>query len=526
MTKQRKTFTHNATRLLTCGALAAILAVGPGVYVSNDGFSSYPSAHAQSCFIKGTKVLMADGNWKAIEQVRIGDLVVGDGGAVNRVTEVERVPLAGRKLYSFNGSAHFVTAEHPFMTAEGWKSINPSMTAEETPNLQVAVLGLNDRLMKLEQYRVSFGGNGNLALEMAPEIEFILETLTQIDAIDADPQETVFNLLLDGNHTYIADGFLVHNKGGDSDGGGSGGGDDGGNSGSGGGDDGGTSGSGGGDDGGDDGGDSGDDGGDSGDDSSGGHGSDDDGDDGDDGSGGRGSDDDGDDSSGSRNSSSSDDSADSLDDDDSQGRGRGRGRGQHATDDDGLDNSDDDATSGGRRGDDDRADDDRADADLTRERERFDNRTGVENTPDFTRDRGRIERTFDAQGNLVSETTRMESRRGAEDQPGFSRERTETTRTFDDQGNVTSEQTRVDSRSGVENTPDFSRDRVRTTRSFDAEGNVIAEDSRTDSRQGAEGTPDFSRERSRSSFRNASLTPAGPDLSTSEEASAIANGWQ
>lgn len=39
--------------------------------------------------------------------------------------------------------------------------------------------------------------------------------LGEIAAVRADPETVVYNLLLDGDHTYFADGYLVHNKAGD-----------------------------------------------------------------------------------------------------------------------------------------------------------------------------------------------------------------------------------------------------------------------------------------------------------------------
>src|SRR5262249_11371421 len=78
-----------------------------------------------SCFVAGTRVTMADGSMKPIEQIRVGDPVLGPEGEVNRVIGIERPFLGTRKLYALNESGYFVTAEHPFMTGEGWKSIDP-----------------------------------------------------------------------------------------------------------------------------------------------------------------------------------------------------------------------------------------------------------------------------------------------------------------------------------------------------------------------------------------------------------------
>ena len=46
--------------------------------------------------------------------------------------------------------------------------------------------------------------------------EMVVETahlaLARIDADEDDPARTVYNLRLNGNNTYFANAFLVHNK--------------------------------------------------------------------------------------------------------------------------------------------------------------------------------------------------------------------------------------------------------------------------------------------------------------------------
>ena len=50
----------------------------------------------------------------------------------------------------------------------------------------------------------------------APSVEVLLETkfsrLESITPHDADASMTLYNLRLDGNHTYFANNYLVHNK--------------------------------------------------------------------------------------------------------------------------------------------------------------------------------------------------------------------------------------------------------------------------------------------------------------------------
>lgn len=309
MNINKKTFHKSAVKVLTTGALAVLLSATIPSYDTETGSFGYSAAYAKSCFIAGTQILMADGSQKRIEQVRAGDLVVGRDGTINRVNELEKVRLAGRRLYSLNGNSHFVTAEHPFMTDDGWKAVNPAMTALETPELKVTALAVGDRLMKVAQYRAGGVAQGNLALDNDAQLLVSEELLVALDSVAADPALWVYNLLLDGSHSYFADGYLVHNKGGDD--GGSGGDDSGGGSG------------GGGDSGGGRGGD---------DDSSGGHGGRGGDDDSRSGRGGHSADDDGDRSGQGRGRGRGGHSAD--DDDDHGGQGRGRGRGGHSADDD------------------------------------------------------------------------------------------------------------------------------------------------------------------------------------------------
>ncbi len=167
---------------------------------------------AGSCFVPGTKVAMADGGERNIEDIRAGDRVRGVDGAVNTVTGIERPRLAGRLVYAINGGPAFVTAEHPFWTADGWKAIDPMATAAEKPRLRVGALVVGDRVAAAAT-PASGAAAGARALAVAyapaPLREVAIHTIL---GVTASPDTVVYNLLLDGNHTYFANGYLVHNK--------------------------------------------------------------------------------------------------------------------------------------------------------------------------------------------------------------------------------------------------------------------------------------------------------------------------
>ena len=136
-----------STRIASCSAIALVLAASPVIFDLQTGELSYQSAMAKSCFTADTKVRMADGRLKNIDAVKIGDRVIGLDGSINTVLGVEKVPLGRRRLYGFNSEEAFVTAEHPFYTLEGWKSLDPERTAFENTMLFVQRLTVGDGLL-------------------------------------------------------------------------------------------------------------------------------------------------------------------------------------------------------------------------------------------------------------------------------------------------------------------------------------------------------------------------------------------
>jgi hypothetical protein len=154
---------------------------------------------------------MADGTSQPIEHILVGDLVLGGAGRVNRVMEIERPLLGQRRLYALNGSDFFVTAEHPFMTEEGWKSIDPAALALEGSTLPADRLSVGDRLLTLAAVAVPVGG-GSSARAEALDVRVEAVALHSLVGQPADPATQLYNLRLDGNHTYFANDLLVHNK--------------------------------------------------------------------------------------------------------------------------------------------------------------------------------------------------------------------------------------------------------------------------------------------------------------------------
>ncbi|EIS3745577.1 hypothetical protein LO909_003362 [Aeromonas hydrophila] len=217
-------FKPSQRRLLVGSAIALALFATPLSYDFSHHQWQLNQAYAKSCFVAGTCILMADGEERPIETLRVGERVRDQYGHSNRILAIERVPLGARRLYGLNRLAPFFTAEHPLLTTRGWAAIAPAMTRTENPTLAVLPLFTGMHLLGWSEH----GSAGNLVLAPHPT-PLLVESLCWLDA---PPTTALFNLILDGSHSYVANGLIVHNKDGDGSGNGGGGSSGGGGSGS------------------------------------------------------------------------------------------------------------------------------------------------------------------------------------------------------------------------------------------------------------------------------------------------------
>ncbi|CAJ1919359.1 hypothetical protein CKOHBEJN_03153 [Aeromonas hydrophila] len=217
-------FKPSQRRLLVGSAIALALFATPFSYDFSHHQWQLNQAYAKSCFVAGTRILMADGEERPIETLQIDERVRDQYGRSNRILAIERVLLGERRLYGLNRLAPFFTAEHPLLTTRGWAAIAPAMTRTENPTLAVLPLFTGMYLLGWSEH----GSAGNLALAPHPT-PLLVESLCWLDA---PPTTALFNLILDGSHSYVANGLIVHNKDGDGSGNGGGGSSGGGGSGS------------------------------------------------------------------------------------------------------------------------------------------------------------------------------------------------------------------------------------------------------------------------------------------------------
>jgi hypothetical protein len=164
----------------------------------------YDTFRTCCCFVAGTQIVMADGSTKSIEDVAIGDLVVGKDGVHNTVLEFLRPTLGqtGATMMAFNSGTPFMTSDHPvWIRDQGWKSYDPDMTYSKYA-------------MTVGRYQV-----GDV-IETLDSAGFEIHSIEEYQ--DQNQDQIIYNFALNGNNTYIADNLVVHNKGAGGCGGGAG----------------------------------------------------------------------------------------------------------------------------------------------------------------------------------------------------------------------------------------------------------------------------------------------------------------
>jgi len=155
------------------------------------------------CFIAGSQVLMADRTYKAIEEVKVGDKVIGLEEMVNEVVDLRIHEEEPRVMCALSNPEYFTTDSHPFLDSEGyWTAVNLSVAQEKYPNLLLRKLTPGTTLMKYDV---------DLKAYIPYEVSYINQSVQnrKVYNLNVSGEDTPE---IPGNDTYIVDGYIVHNK--------------------------------------------------------------------------------------------------------------------------------------------------------------------------------------------------------------------------------------------------------------------------------------------------------------------------
>lgn len=154
------------------------------------------------CFKAGTLITMADGNLKPIQEIRVGDVVLG--------ARIKDVPCGNdeSKRRQWDAQALYMRPEPSIVTgvmspARFYRRISINGAVQATPEhlFLVERRGVH-RFIPAHKIRIGDvlrGASG--------------ESIPVISIESVRDEDQYFNFSCDGSHTYIAAGFVVHNVG-------------------------------------------------------------------------------------------------------------------------------------------------------------------------------------------------------------------------------------------------------------------------------------------------------------------------
>ena len=168
-----------------------------------------------SCFLKGSPVAMADGTFKPIEDIQVGEYLLGAFGEVNPVIAFNRPVLGPRPMFKIN-KEHTTTDDHGHILPDGRiGALNLANALEEYSEAG------QSRIQKvivdghLEDWQVPGIANADLDImvEMSVGDQVLkitgAETIQQIDQVDLPYDTVLYNFVVGGSHTYYVDGYCV-----------------------------------------------------------------------------------------------------------------------------------------------------------------------------------------------------------------------------------------------------------------------------------------------------------------------------
>jgi hypothetical protein len=144
-----------------------------------------------------------------IEDIAVGDLLLGAFGEVNEVLALHRPLLGSYYMVHINGD-HYTSAHHPHVTADKqFVCAEPAIVDNETYGREHIVLNAAGEeelrmLHGLKKGRVQLLETG-MALKVVDGSRLV-ESIVRAD-IPADTQ--LYNLVVGGSHTYHVDGYAV-----------------------------------------------------------------------------------------------------------------------------------------------------------------------------------------------------------------------------------------------------------------------------------------------------------------------------
>lgn len=161
------------------------------------------------CFLEDAPVHMADGTTKAIQDVAVGDIVLGAFGEHNPVLALHRPLLGAGCMIRINGE-HNTTSHHPHVAADRqFFAADPERITSMTYGKKHTVI-LADGSKELRTMTGLASGRVK-KLEVGTELQTVSggRVVTSLEEVKMSPFTQVYHLVVGGSHTYNVEGYAV-----------------------------------------------------------------------------------------------------------------------------------------------------------------------------------------------------------------------------------------------------------------------------------------------------------------------------
>ena len=160
------------------------------------------------CFLAGSPVSLADGSIKPIEEVAIGDLVVGAFGEINTVIALQHTYVGSSTMYKINGE-HDTTDHHPHVSPDKqFYTPEPAIIDGDVYGKSHAVIG-PDGPTTMKLHGLAKGRVQTLKLGQPLKTIEGSRVVNTLEAYNLPPETPLYNLVVGGSHTYHVNGYAV-----------------------------------------------------------------------------------------------------------------------------------------------------------------------------------------------------------------------------------------------------------------------------------------------------------------------------
>ncbi len=161
------------------------------------------------CFFHDAVVTMAYGSTKAIEDVRVGDLVLGAFGEHNQVLALHR-PLLGNNTMTNINNDHHTSSHHPHVSPDKqFYAVKPAVVMSDTYGKSHEVL--DENMVPYQRFLAGLKPGRVQQMEMGIQLKTVdgSREITFLDTYEMVPETQLYNLVVGGSHTYHVDGYAV-----------------------------------------------------------------------------------------------------------------------------------------------------------------------------------------------------------------------------------------------------------------------------------------------------------------------------